>query len=118
MCGMIRECEAAPSPTTSAMIPEASPVPLPEVVRLFWDVDPDTVDLERHRDYVMERVMARGGWEAMRWLRRTYSIEQMADFLVRKGHRLAPRERAYWALIADVEIPIGPGGGRPPWAAR
>lgn len=42
------------------------------VTRLFWDVDPDGVDLERHRAYVMERVMIRGNWEAMRWLLATY----------------------------------------------
>jgi len=29
------------------------------VARLFWDVNPDTVDLDQHRDYVMERVMGR-----------------------------------------------------------
>jgi hypothetical protein len=91
--------------------------PLPgEVAKLFWDTDPAGVDLERHRDYVMERVMARGGWEAMCWLRRTYARARLADFLLRKGSRLAPRERAYWALVAGVDVPIGRGGARPPWA--
>jgi hypothetical protein len=33
----------------------------PDVVRLFWDVDPERVDLHLHRDYVMSRVMSRGG---------------------------------------------------------
>lgn len=88
-----------------------------EVGRLFWDVDHQTVDLKRHRDYVMERVMSRGGWAAMTWLRRVYSKEEMADFLMRKGKsRLAPRELAYWSLIAGVDLPISRGGGRPPWA--
>jgi hypothetical protein len=77
--------------------------PLPEAVRiLLWEVEADTVDLERHRDYVMERVMARGSWEAMRWLRRAYSREQIADFVTRKGKELAPRDEAYWALIGAL----------------
>jgi hypothetical protein len=88
-----------------------------EVGRLFWDVDPQSVDLIRHRDYVMERVMSRGGWAAMTWLRSVYSKEEMADFLRRKGiNRLAPRELAYWSLIAEVDLPISRGGGRPSWA--
>jgi hypothetical protein len=92
-------------------------LPLPaEVARLFWDVDPADVDLDRHRDYVLERVMARGGWVAMGWLRRAYPPEVLADFLRRKGSRLAPRELAYWAVIAGIELPIPPGGGRPAWA--
>jgi hypothetical protein len=87
-----------------------------EVARLFWDTDPATVDRERHRDYIMERVMSRGGWAAMRWLRQAYSLEQLAEFLRRKGPRLAPRELAYWSIIAGVEMPIPRGGARSPWA--
>lgn len=88
-----------------------------DVTVLFWDVDPAQVDLERHRDYVMERVMTRGTWEAMQWLRTTYSKEALADFLKRKGERLLPpRERAYWSLVAGYRLPSEPGGGRPSWA--
>jgi len=88
----------------------------PDVARLFWDTDPAQVDLRAHRDYVLERVMSRGGWAAMRWLRDTYTTDEMADFLVRKGVRLAPRELAYWSLIAGIEISAPRGGARPPWA--
>jgi hypothetical protein len=96
-------------------VPEAFPR---EVSQLFWDVDSNDVELGRHADYVMERVMARGGWTAMGWLRRSYAREALADFLRRKAARLAPRERAYWSLIAGIEVPLGAGGARPPWAGR
>jgi len=87
-----------------------------ELAWLFWDVEPEDIDLDKHRDYVVERIMARGNWEAMRWLVRHVERETLADFLRRKGHRLAPRERAVWSLIADVPYEATPGGGRPPWA--
>lgn len=91
---------------------------LPDAVRiLLWDIAPSSLDLSTHRDYVMERVMTRGSWEAMRWLKRTYPREQIADFVRRKGGRLAPRDEAYWALIAGVALVHRPGGGRPGWAA-
>jgi hypothetical protein len=90
--------------------------PLPDSVRrLFWDTDPDTVDLDRHADYVMERIMSRGTLDAMHWLRRTYSVERMANFLRRKAHRLSPRDRAYWCLVAGVEDVYSAGGATPPW---
>lgn len=90
---------------------------LPDVIRrLFWDVDPGTVDLDAHQDYVIERVMSRGGWAAMKWLRATYDIKTLVHFLERRGQRLAPRERAYWSLVARVEVVDEPGGGRPRWA--
>jgi hypothetical protein len=89
-----------------------------DVERLFWDVEPRTVDLRAHADYVMERVMTRGTLEAMRWLRATYAEAELADFLERKGHRLSPRDSAYWRLIAGLSRETRPGGARPPWAGE
>jgi hypothetical protein len=83
---------------------------------LFWDVEPSAVRLPEHRDYVLERVMSRGGWGAMRWLQRAFPREVLADFLRRRGGRLAPRELAYSRLVAGVEGEDRPGGGRPSWA--
>ena len=91
----------------------------PDVARLFWDIDPeriDLIDLQGNRDYVMERVMARGGWVAMQWLRHAYPPDALRDFLMRKGARLAPRELAYWSLIAGIQLELPRGGARPPWA--
>ncbi|MFZ9889168.1 MAG: DUF6922 domain-containing protein [Myxococcota bacterium] len=89
----------------------------PEIVRLFWDTDVATVDLAAHRDYVCERIMTRGGWAAMRWLKAQYTKEELREFLARRGHRIAPRERAYWSLVAGLpEVEQATGGGRPPWA--
>ncbi len=90
---------------------------IPESLRpLFWDVDPSGIRLPEHADYVIERVMARGGWYAMCWLRRAFPREVLADFLVRKAKRLPARERAYWQLITGLDAPQERGGGRPVWA--
>jgi len=83
---------------------------------LFWDVDPASIRLPEHADYVMERVMSRGTWDAMRWLRASFDDRTLADFLARKRQRLAPRERAYWELVVGVRGEQALGGGRPSWA--
>lgn len=89
----------------------------PEVTRLLWDVDPSAIDLVAHADFVIERVMGRGSLAAMRWLRQTYDRDLLAGFLLRKGDRLSPRDRAYWRLVCGLpEERQAPGGGRPPWA--
>ena len=30
---------------------------------LFWDVDQESVDWDRHRVWILERVLTRGRWE-------------------------------------------------------
>jgi hypothetical protein len=93
--------------------------PIPDAVaRLLWDVDAARLDFDRDRGLVIERVMSRGTWEAMQWLRRRYSKVVLAEFVRSRGARvLAPRDLAYWSLVCDVDIgQAGPGGGRPRWA--
>jgi hypothetical protein len=87
------------------------------VTRLLWDVDPTTIDPGRDAALIFERVMSRGSWDAMKWLRATFPRAALADFVRGDGgRRLAPRDRAYWALVCDVHVDVGPGGGRPSWA--
>lgn len=89
----------------------------PAVERLFWDVDPSTVDLGAHRDYVMERVMNRGSWEAMQWLQRAYPAATIRDYVQTRGATtLTPQVLAYWALVSDADVDVPTGGGRPKWA--
>lgn len=87
-----------------------------ELEWLFWDVDPTTIDLALHREYIIERVMARGDWFAMRWLIANFAKAELAACLRERGDRLAPRERAFWCLIAELPWEPTPGGGRPGWA--
>ena len=87
-----------------------------ELAWLFWDVDPATIDLGQHRDYVFERIMSQGDWLAMQWLIHRTEKSDLAEFLRRRSGRLTPRDRAFWCLIADVPCAQVPGGGRPTWA--
>ncbi len=95
------------------MIPEP-------VARLLWDVDVSRLDLDRDRALVFERVMSRGTWESMKWLRKRYPQAALAEFVQSRGARvLAPRDLAYWALVCEVNVPRverDAGGGRPRWA--
>jgi len=91
---------------------------LPEFVsRLLWDVDASLIDPHRDSALIFERVMGRGSWEAMRWLRARYSREELASFLRSGGaKRLSPRDLAYWSLVCGLDGDVGVGGGRPSWA--
>jgi hypothetical protein len=51
-------------------------------------VDVRQIDLERDWALVLERVMTRGTWEAMKGLRYRYPAEVLADFIRTRGRRL------------------------------
>ncbi len=77
---------------------------LPEFLRpLFWEYDLNKIDLCRHADSIMHRIMERGDWQAMRWLRNAYSNGRIVSFLERRGKKvLPPRELNFWAFVSGI----------------
>jgi len=60
---------------------------LPEFLfPLFWEYYPETIDIVKHAGPIMDRIMERGSWASMLWLRRTYSKVQLVSFLEKRGN--------------------------------
>lgn len=66
---------------------------------LFWDVDPDTIDLDKHARYVIERVLDFGTDEEVRWMFRQYPREKIAGVLKLPRSTVMPKSRALWELV-------------------
>jgi len=70
---------------------------------LFWDCDFASVRLDKHRSFVIRRVLDRGDWDAITWLRRTVGDAAIRDwFIARKGRGLDPRKLRFWEVILEL----------------
>lgn len=84
------------------------PVPaareLPDAVAdLLWDVLPGEVRLAEHRDFLIGRILARGRWAAVEWLRGQIGDAAIAAYLVRtRGRCLSPRQLRFWELVLEL----------------
>lgn len=74
------------------------------VEQLLWEYDLQALRAETELpEIVIERVMARGGMEPMRWLLKVSSPERRRRYLAERGRRvLAPRELNFWAVFSSV----------------
>jgi hypothetical protein len=77
--------------------------------RLFWDVDPATLDPERHADFILGRVLSEGDWEMVRALRREVGDSALRAFLERAPHRLDARTRCFLHVV----LPASESSSRP-----
>lgn len=83
---------------------------LPDSLRsLFWDCDFASVSLSEHRNFIVRRILDRGNWDAITWLRRTLGDAAIRDwFLAKSGGGLDPRKLRFWELILDMpNIKVG-----------
>lgn len=67
----------------------------------FWDVDPQQIDLRRHAEYVIARLLEHGDLAAIRWLLRTYSKRQIAR-VVRQSRQLSRKTANFWRLRLGI----------------
>jgi hypothetical protein len=73
--------------------------------RLFWDVDPGTIDVRLHSRYIIERILEVGDLEAVRWAQRRYPTAMIIETL-RMSRRLSDRSRAFWRIwFGDAVAP-------------
>lgn len=63
--------------------------------RLFWDVDPDRLDVDLRAAFVIERVFERGDVEDIRQCRRYYGDEQVRKVLL--NAKFLPEHRMHLA---------------------
>ena len=72
----------------------------------FQEYTFDQLDAERDWELVVERTLAWGNREELRWLFARYGRERVADWVCRKGWGFLPKRRFnYWCLMLDVTDP-------------
>ena len=74
-----------------------------QLERFFWDCAPGSVSWDSHRDFIVERVLARGDWDAIRWLRTALGDDALRSVVVRtRGRSLTRPQIRLWQLLLDL----------------
>lgn len=68
---------------------------------LFWDVDRDSIDAEKHASWLVQRVLEKGRWSDWQKLVATYGRNRLAD-LVTDLRSLEPRAFAFCRAWFDL----------------
>jgi len=75
---------------------------LPPFLRqFFWDTDFDQLRLPAQEFYGVERLLEHGDDAAIRWLRQTFSAENIAR-VVRESCAISRKTAGFWSLILGI----------------
>lgn len=66
---------------------------------LFWDVDPKTIDPEKHSRYIIERILNFGEPEEVRWLFQRYSKDEIKQVMNLPRSQVDAKSKALWSLL-------------------
>lgn len=71
---------------------------------LFWDVDVDSIDLERDEVYVLARVLERGRLADVKWAMDTYGLDRIRRFFEKQAHPgVSRRTVSFWKAVFGTE---------------
>ncbi len=69
---------------------------------LFWDTDLKNIHIKRNAGYIIERVLEFGNLDALNWLQRVYTVQNILDVLsTRRG--ISDKSRVFWKLWFGVD---------------
>ena len=66
---------------------------------LFWDTNPDKIDLQKNARYVIERVLEFGHLNEISWLFKTYSKSKIKQTMDLPRSQLSPKSKSLWLLL-------------------
>jgi hypothetical protein len=65
---------------------------------LFWDVNPNKIDVKKNAPYIIERILDLGRDKEVRWLWKFYD-KKLIKKVVEKSRCLRPETKNLWMLI-------------------
>jgi hypothetical protein len=68
---------------------------------LFWDTNIERFEPQTYPRYTIERVLEHGDEEAVAWLLRLFTRDEIRAVL-RRAQRRSPRSATFWALVFNV----------------
>jgi len=82
-----------------------TPTNIPDGLRpYFQEYDPQTLDLDRDANLILQRTLEHGTWEEVRWLFGIYGAPRIRIFLQERGERLLSRVTFnYWRKLLGIQ---------------
>jgi hypothetical protein len=85
---------APPGPRDADRLPECA---YPH----FWDIDPSTLDVSQHPQYVIERLLDYGDFPELHWMFQRFSREEITSVL-KHSRGLSLRSANFWSKTLGI----------------
>lgn len=74
-----------------------------QVKKLFWDLEPRSLRLDRDQEMIIGRVLASGPWETVQWLRAILGDDAIRGWIEEhEGRSLSPPQLRYWQVMLGI----------------
>ena len=72
---------------------------------LFWDTDPNKIDKEKNKEYIIARILESGTIDDIHWLRKNYTDEEISEVIINTGS-ISKKTATFWKYILNIKQEI------------
>jgi hypothetical protein len=69
---------------------------------MFWDIDIESIDLKKNKEFVIERILKYGFTEQIAWLLKNYNRQSIVE-VVKKSRNIDKVTANYWAIHFQIK---------------
>ena len=70
--------------------------------KYFWDTDFNSLNIEKHKKYIIERILEWGEDEAVKWLNNVFKKDEIINTL-KTSRTISRKSLNFWNLIINAE---------------
>ena len=76
------------------------PIKEEKLRRYFWDTDFSTLDTEKDKRFIVERLLELGDESSVEWLRKEFKNQELLEVLGR-ARNISKKSRRFWNLALN-----------------
>jgi len=68
------------------------------VKSILWDVDPKSINARKHKNFLITRIVEKGGLLEIKWLKKYFSIGEIKTTVLR-SRNISLKTKNYWKVF-------------------
>jgi hypothetical protein len=68
----------------------------------FWEIDFESLDVDKYPGYVIKRILEYGDERAIRWMGKNFNLNEIKE-IVHNTRDLSPKSAYFWAVVLNIE---------------
>lgn len=65
---------------------------------IFWDIDLQSIDVNKHQNFLIARIAEKGRWKDVQWLKKQFSLSDIKK-IIKKSRSISDKTKNYWQTI-------------------
>lgn len=70
---------------------------------LFWDIESESLDPDKHRDFIVRRILEKGDLEDLHWAENFYGLDELRRIFCHFYTKFDSKSANFWQIYFNID---------------